>query len=117
MDAQPSNPPAPNAVTEAGSGMVQRGLILLALMIVLLVGGYFLLIHQSSPAPPPALIAPEPLIASLASPQASFPATISFAALPTLLANLPSSPGWSVRYNAVASQARRGEQEVGWSVV
>ena len=103
---------APNS----DSGLVKRGFILLGLMAILVTTVLFIIFQ--GPRPTAASPAPraEDFAWSVAAPTATFPANVSWGALYQLSAHVPSPPGWEVRYNAAATLARRGSDQVPWDV-
>src|SRR2546425_7459595 len=94
-----------------GSNLVQRGMLMLAFVATIAV----VVVLVTRRAPLPATnepISPEPLLTRLAVPAAPFPGSVQWGALAQLGDALPSSPGWSVRYNAAYSLARLGSPEL-----
>src|SRR5688572_12343142 len=60
----------------------------------------------------PLLDRPEWLTSSLVPVAAGFPASLDWQALARFGQSLPSTPGWQIRYNAVATLARRGSPKL-----
>jgi hypothetical protein len=106
------------SVTEntKGSDIVLRGLMLLALMIMLGVGSFAIFFRRPNPPPSPALDRPENLAAMLVQPAAGFPGTLTWMPLILFADELPSAPGWRVRYQAVRNLAFHGSLDVSWDV-
>jgi hypothetical protein len=98
------------------SGLIQRGLVLLALMCILVVVVLSIMFQRPVQATPADDGRPELLVAGLAVPGGSFPATIAWPALYQLGQQLPSAIGWEVRYNAAWALARRGSERVPWKL-
>lgn len=98
------------------SGLVQRGLLLLGGMAALVV--VVLLIALRGPESPSAN-APQrtPLLVPVCISAAPFPATLGWPLLAPLGEQLPSAPGWEIRYNAAAALARRGSPKTPWPVI
>jgi hypothetical protein len=106
-----------NAKTQ-GSDIVLRGLMLLALMLVVVVGGFALLFrfgHANHPVPTVAVEA-EKLAPMLIQPAASFPDTLAWATAVKFVEELPSQPGWRIRYQVARNFASRGSSKVDWTV-
>lgn len=95
------------------AGLWQRGLLLF--LFVAAIAGTALYVALYRPPAPPAEEHPhqaEALVPLLVSPQAIFPASITWAAVQQLHENLPSAPGWEIRYNATLALARRGSAQL-----
>ncbi|MBM4071533.1 MAG: hypothetical protein FJ271_21750 [Planctomycetes bacterium] len=90
------------------SGMVKRGLLLLGMVGILAVAVLLILFRNRAPATPKVETPPEVLIGALIAPGAGFPMSINWVALQALGANLPSAPGWEIRYTATRVLAHRG---------
>jgi hypothetical protein len=99
------------------SGLWKRGLFLLVLMGAIAGTVLFVLLRRGHEELSADKIRPEPLVTSLVVPSAGFPAGISWGALYELSDQLPSAPGWEIRYNATLALARRGDPEVRLDVV
>jgi hypothetical protein len=99
------------------AGLVQRGLMLLAVMVLLAGFVLFALIRRPDQAVPAAQAAPEAVRVLIALPPAPFPASLGWAGLYQLGNALPSAPGWEIRYNAAATLARRGNAAVPWNLL
>jgi hypothetical protein len=90
------------------------GLWLRGMALFLVLGGIsgvvlFLLLGRTAPVPPAAPpVAPERIATLMAVPLAPFPGTLSWGALYQLCEDLPSAPGWEIRYNATLALARHG---------
>src|SRR5688572_29239137 len=103
-------------VQQQDTGLAQRGLLLLGGMTALVI--VVLLIVLRNPDGPskspakrndvviPVFVAPAP-----------FPAGVAWPSLVQLSDQLPSAPGWEVRYNAAVALARRGSLKTPWPVV
>jgi hypothetical protein len=100
---------------EPDAGLVKRGLVLLILMLLVVGTVLFILLQGRPSATRPDSARPEELAWSIALPSAPFPASVSWGALVPLSEQVPSPAGWEVRYNAVATLARRGSDHVPWS--
>lgn len=98
------------------SGLVKRGLALLALMTALVLVLLSILFQRTAPTLPAASNHPELQVAALVRSEAGFPAAISWAALFQSADALPSSPGWEVRYNAARTWALLGLADVPWNI-
>jgi hypothetical protein len=97
-------------------GLVYRGLFLVAGigLLVVTVLAIILWRPQTSEIKGPA-VPPEQRIPLVAVPSiGDYPANVPWLALADLSENLPSGPGWEIRYNAAATLARRGDDEVPW---
>lgn len=97
---------------DADSGLMRRGLLLLAAMTAL--AGVVLFIALRRPAQDIPVERPHPewLAVLGAMPQMAFPANVAWASLPPLATALPSAPGWEIRYNAALALARRGSAQL-----
>ena len=97
-------------------GLVQRGLLLLggiaALVVVVLL---IALRHPDAPSTRPA--PSDPVVFAAFLPTAPFPATPAWPMLVQLGEQLPSAPGWQVRYNAAVALARRGSLKTPWPLI
>jgi hypothetical protein len=98
------------------TGLVQRGLLLLGGMTALVV--VVLLIALRRPETPTKnepgqtdFVMPAPI------PVAAFPATPGWPMLIRLGRDLPSAPGWEIRYNAAVTLARRGSPHTPWPLI
>jgi hypothetical protein len=99
------------------SGLVKRGLLLLALMSALVVVLLTIMFQRSGPGLPASVDRPELLAAVLVRSDASFPAAVSWSGLYRFGEAFPSAPGWLIRYNAAGALARRGSDNVPWDVL
>jgi hypothetical protein len=98
------------------AGLIKRGFVLLALMSLLVTVVLFILLQgRHSPAKAPTTRA-EDYALSVAMPAAGFPANISWGALRETAAFVPSPTGWEVRYNAAATMAELGSDQVPWDL-
>jgi hypothetical protein len=93
---------------DGDSGLMRRGILLLALMTALAGVVLFIVLHRPARETPSEQARPEWLAVLGATPQASFPASLAWSGLPQLATALPSPPGWQIRYNAVSTLALRG---------
>ncbi|MCI0682863.1 MAG: hypothetical protein L0Y71_12240 [Gemmataceae bacterium] len=99
------------------AGLVQRGLLLLGGMTALVVVVLLIVLRNPDAATKSTAARNElPLIPEFFAP-APYPASVGWPALVHLGQQLPSAPGWEIRYNAAATQARRGSPKTKWSVV
>ncbi|MFO0966705.1 MAG: hypothetical protein U0793_14120 [Gemmataceae bacterium] len=98
------------------SGLVKRGLILLVAIGGLVVVVLWIIFQRpGQPTPAPAR-QPEPIVAGLVAAQGNGAGgDLVFVAL--LADQLPSRPGWEVRYNAAASLARLGSDQTPWATL
>jgi len=98
------------------TGLVQRGLLLLggmtALVIVVL-----LIVLRNPDAPPKSVAARSEVVVPVFVAPAPFPAAVDWRLLVHLSKQLPSAPGWEVRYNAAVTLARRGSLKTPWPVL
>jgi hypothetical protein len=105
----------PSTAQSQDSGLVQRGLLLLCGMAALAV--IVLLIALRQPESAPQSEPKRTLVLPLFNPAAGFPATADWAALVQVGQDLPSAPGWEIRYNAAAALARRGSSKTPWPII
>jgi len=100
----------------ADSGLVQRGLLLLGGMAALVVVVLLIALRDSSSS---RVTTPSrtPLLMPVCISMAPFPATLGWSLLAPMSEQLPSSPGWEIRYNAAAALARRGSSQTPWPVI
>jgi hypothetical protein len=94
------------------SGLAQRGLLLLGLMLAVVAVVGFVLFRPKGNAPSEDGQLPELLALAVPNPGAGFPGDLNWGAVAFLGKNLPSSPGWLVRYNATQTLARRGSAQM-----
>lgn len=99
-----------------GSDIVLRGLMLLALLIIVVLGGFAMFFRRSNQPPPTAVVEPAPLIAMFVQPSAGFPASVAWAPMLAVADEMPSGPGWHVRYQAARNLAYRGSDKIPWDV-
>jgi HEAT repeat protein len=98
------------------AGLVQRGLLLLGGMTALVV--VVLLIALRRPESPNASVAAtKDVLVPVFVPMAPFPATPGWPLLVRLADQLPSPPGWEIRYNAAQALARRGSPRTPWDII
>jgi hypothetical protein len=98
-----------------GSDIALRGLVLLAFMILVVIGGFALLFWTRQPAPTIAVEA-ERMAPMLIQPGASFPASVGWGTAVQFVDELPSQPGWRIRYQVARNFASRGSAKVDWIV-
>jgi hypothetical protein len=98
------------------TGLIRRGLLLLALMSALVVVVLFILFQRPRQALPTNQSKPEYLAASLATPTAVYPASLSWPSLYQVGQELPSATGWEIRYNAAWALARLGSDKLPWPI-
>ena len=95
---------------------MQRGLLLLggmtALVIVVL-----LIVLRNPDSPSKSTAARSDVVIPVVVAPAPFPATVNWPMFVQLRDQLPSDPGWEVRYNAAVTLARRGSAKTPWPVV
>ncbi len=94
------------------TGIVRRGLMLLGLIGIVSATVLFILFRNRGTATPRAEMQPELLIGAVALPGAGFPLSVNWGCLFELGENLPSAPGWEVRYTATRVLAHRGSPKV-----
>ena len=97
------------------TGLVQRGLLLLGGMTALVV--VVLLIVLRSPESPTKTATKSPWVLPTMMPLVGFPGTPGWPALVQLGQDMPSAPGWEIRYNAAATLARRGSTSTPWPTI
>jgi hypothetical protein len=96
-------------MSEEGSGLVRRGLMLVAGIGVLAVIVLFILLNRPvGGAAPKETVPPEGLGLLGSVGAVSFPGSVDWPALAVMPMVLPSGPGWEIRYNATLALARRG---------
>jgi hypothetical protein len=105
----------PQPTTEPDRGLVQRGLVLLALIAALAVVVIMIVVQR--PAAPGKSAAAEPLVLPVLSAGAGFPAALPWRDVIALGEQLPSATGWQIRYNAALALARRGSQHTPWTTI
>jgi hypothetical protein len=105
-------------MAQEDKGLVLRGLLLLTFVGGLAAFVLALLFWRNSAPSPRQEQLPEFAIASLVTPSSGgFPSQVPWPTLAQLSQQLPSEPGWNVRYNAAAALARRGSAEVPWPIL
>jgi len=97
--------------------MVVRGLLLLGMMLVIVAMVCLVIFRAQDDKPPQDTSYSETAAMDIAKVTAGFPDQVNWGALAALSENLPSSPGWQVRYNAVVALARRGSVETPFDVL
>jgi hypothetical protein len=97
------------------TGLVQRGLLLLGGMTALVV--VVLLIALRGPETPTAAAERPDLVVPAMAPVAAFPASVAWPLFVQVAQQLPSAPGWEIRYNAAAALARRGSPSTPWPLI
>jgi hypothetical protein len=99
-------------------GLVVRGILLLTFVGALATFVLVLLFWRDPPPAPRSEQLPEFAIASLVAPTSGgFPSHVLWPTLEQLSRQLPSEPGWLIRYNAAATLARRGSANVPWPIL
>lgn len=96
-------------------GLAQRGLLLLAGMAALAVVVLYIALRK--PESSTQVQDKGSLVLPLVVPAAGFPATTEWATLVHIGRDLPSAPGWEIRYNAAAALARRGSRKTPWPII
>jgi hypothetical protein len=113
MTTEHTPTPARRPGADQDAGLWQRGLLLF--LFVAAIAGTALYVALYRPPAPPEEANPyqaEALAPLLVSPQAVFPASVTWAAVQQFHECLPSSSGWEIRYNAALALARRGSDQV-----
>jgi hypothetical protein len=96
-------------MSDEGSGLVRRGLVLVAGIGVLVVVVLSILLNRPGGGAAPKETVPSEGLGLLGSVGAvSFPGSLDWPALAVMPKVLPSGPGWEIRYNATLALARRG---------
>jgi hypothetical protein len=98
-------------------GLAKRGLFLLSIMLLLTTAVAFIALRPRGSETAPAQSRAELVALAVATPVASFPGNPNWAALGLLAGEMPSSPGWGVRYNAVIALCRTGSEKLPLDVV
>lgn len=105
-------------MAQEDKGLVVRGMLLLTFVGALATFVLVLLFWRSSPPPPRNEPLPEFAIASFVAPTiGGFPSHVLWPSLDQLSRQMPSEPGWKIRYNAAATLARRGSSNVEWPIL
>lgn len=99
------------------SGLVKRGLVLLALMSALVVVLLTIVLQRNPGTVPSAGTRADLGAGTLLQVSAPFPASVAWAGLYQTAEALPSPPGWEIRYNAAATLARLGKANVPWPIL
>jgi hypothetical protein len=99
------------------SGLIKRGLFLLALMSALVIVLLVIMFQRTTSVLPATVDRPELTAAVLAQAGTAFPGGVSWASLLQLQEAFPTPVGWLIRYNAAATLARRGSANVPWDMV
>jgi hypothetical protein len=92
---------------DPGSGLAQRGLLLLGLMAAVVVAVWVMLLRGRRQELPTEKGRPEVAATLVASPGPGL-SGVPWGALDRLAQTLPSARGWETRYNATLALARRG---------
>ena len=103
-------------IPQQDSGLIQRGLLLLGGMTALVVV-VLLIMLRGSDAPKSTSSKPDSRIVPLFIAPAAFPSGPDWPALVQLSEQLPSAPGWQIRYNAAVALARRGSAKTPWPLL
>ncbi|GEM_PF-3965953 len=98
------------------SGLVQRGLLLLGGMTALVVV-VLLIVLRGAETPDKSTPHRQPLLVPACVTIAPFPAALGWPLVVRLGEQLPSAPGWEIRYNAAAALARRGSPSTPWPLI
>jgi hypothetical protein len=109
MDAKVQAPEA-----QPDAGLARRGLLLLALMAALAVIVVLIIVQRPSA---PTGAAARDFVLPLAATTSAYPGGLPWPQLAALAEQLPSPPGWEVRYNAAHSLARRGSKNTPWATI
>jgi hypothetical protein len=104
-------------MSQQDSGLVKRGLILLALISALVVVVLTIIFRQTASAVPATSERPELLAACLVRSGDAFPSNVGWADVYKIGEAFPSAEGWQIRYNAAGALARRGSASVPWNVI
>ena len=97
--------------------MVVRGLLLLGMMLVIVTMVWVVLMRSQGEMPTPDTSHPEVIALAIPNPVGLFPDQVNWGVLVALSENLPSSPGWQVRYNATLALARLGSGNLPFDVL
>ena len=102
--------------TTKSSDIVMRGLVLLALMVMLAFAGFAIFFRKPSQPPTAVKMDVRTMAATLVQiqPAPGFPAALG--PLFAVADELPSTPGWRIRYQAVCTLAHRGSSKVRWDI-
>jgi hypothetical protein len=95
-------------------GLVLRGFFLLAVIGVIVTVVMTILFMRPQPAPSRVAIAPENLVPLLV---AGYPEGTPYGTAFAMADRLPSAPGWTIRYNAATTLARRGSASMPWPLM
>lgn len=98
------------------SGLVKRGLLLLAGMTVLVVIVLTILFQRPQQNLPAAEARREGIVTALILPGVAYPAALSWGTVADLGQQLPSATGWEIRYNAASALARLGSARIPWAL-
>src|SRR5688572_15212209 len=105
-------------MAQEDKGLVLRGILLLTFVSVIVAFVLVMIFWRPQPEKTRTEPLPEFAIASLVAPTMSgFPSHVLWPTLGQLSQQLPSEPGWEVRYNAAATLARRGSANVPWPIM
>lgn len=102
---------------DADSGLMRRGLVLLALMTALAGVVLFVALRRPAREAPREQPRPEWVAMLGVAPPAAFPTSVPWGAMPELATALPSAPGWQIRYNAVRTLALRGSPHLSLDIL
>ncbi len=94
------------------AGLIRRGLLLLALMSALVVAVLAIMFQRPRQGLPEEQSKPEYQAALLVAPTVSYPASLSWVSIYQVGQDLPSAPGWEIRYNAASGLARLGSDHL-----
>lgn len=106
-----------NVGKNSDAGLWKRGMLLFLAMVAVAGVALFVALRRPSSQTTQTAVQPAAIAPLLTTPQAPFPANISWAALYQFADNLPSPPGWDIRYNATVALARHGSDKVPWNVL
>lgn len=105
-------------MAQEDKGLVLRGIVLLAFVGALATFVLAVIFWRSQPPAPVSEPYVETAVAALVAPTLSaFPSHVWWPAVVQAGQNLPSEPGFEIRYNAAATLARRGSANVPWPLI
>src|SRR5580765_1404674 len=106
-------------MAQEDKGLVLRGLLLFTFICLLATIVLGIMFWRTPTTTRPGRETPleYSIVSVTVPPLGPFPASVSWSAFVQLGDNMPSAPGWEVRYNAATTLARRGSQHVPWPLL